>query len=119
MTQNEFLSAYAELAEHFGQNNFSAKRGKLLFETVKELSAEWWTSVAHRMIIANDARFDIYAAAKSEISANRGWKRVQEETGALQSFSRNLSEAGLSETLGAFGAKSLWDAIEKRKWKGA
>lgn len=119
MTIQEFMPIYGELAEHFGQNNFSAKRGKLIFSVVEELSVDWWRSVAHRMIMANDIRFDIHAAAKSEIASTRGWKRVQEETGALQNFSRNLSEAGLDDTLKSFGAKSLWDAIEKRKWKGA
>ncbi len=113
MTNKEFLGPYSELVEHFGQSAFSTKRGKLLYEAVKELSPQWWVSIAHRMILSNDGRFDIYNAAKAELGHIRWQQRSDEEIDALHSFNRMRSEAGLDQALG--GAKSLWEAIEKRK----
>lgn len=119
MTQTEFLEVYSELAEHFGPQAFSGKRGKLIFENIKELPKSWWRITAHKMILANDGRFDIYNAAKAELGAIRWQQRTDQEVGAIHNFSRNMSEAGFKETLNSFGAKSLWEAIEKKKERGA
>lgn len=115
MTNKEFLEPYLELAEHFGQQAFSAKRGKLIFKVIEELPAEWWRMIAHRMILSNDGRFDIYSAAKSELGSIRQQRRLEDEIGAIHTMSRLASENGLGGLLKQFGAASLWEAIEKGK----
>lgn len=115
MTFEEFAKPYQELAEHFGAQMFSAKRGKLIFDVVRDLSVMWWTATAHSMIRKHDMRFDIEAAARGELSSQRGHARVDEESAAWKNLTRQMSDRGYEETLGKLGAKSLWDAIEKKK----
>lgn len=115
MTKQEFMKTYSELVEHFGAQAFSVKRAMLLFDLVQELPASWWTALVHRMIRANDGRYDIDTAARSEITSIRGSRRVEMESQAWTNLTRQMSDRGFSETLQKFGAKSLWEAIEKQK----
>ncbi|MGZ3770087.1 MAG: hypothetical protein ACXVCP_00255 [Bdellovibrio sp.] len=115
MTKQDFMKTYSELVEHFGPQAFSVKRAMLLFDLVEELPASWWTALVHRMIRANDGRFDIDTAARTEIATNRGYKRLDDESKAWTNLTRQMSDRGFSETLQKFGAKSLWEAIEKQK----
>lgn len=115
MKQEEFLEIYSDLAAHFGQTAFSAMRGKLLFDQIQNLDAAWFRKTAHKMIIANDGRFDIYASAKQELGSRMQAKRVEDEVGAVRNFNRITSEMGKEKLLEKLGAKSLWDAVEKRK----
>lgn len=113
MTKDDFAKGYNDLIEHFGQNNFSKKRAALLFDLVKELPRSWWTDTVHRMICANDGRYDIAGAARSELRATASVQRTKETNEAWDNLQKNISESGLSEALGTFGANSLWEAVKK------
>jgi len=67
------------------------------------------------MILSNDARYDLQRDAEDEIRTLRAFKRRAEESEAWENFSREMSERGYEETLQGLGARSLWDAIEKKK----
>lgn len=115
MTKEEFTKPYNALAEHFGPNAYTLTRAKLLFALMQELPAMWWVALVNRMIRANDARFDIDGAARTEIAHMRAHARREDESLAYRNFNRQLSEKGYQETLGKFKAKSLWEAVEKSK----
>lgn len=115
MTKEEFIGPFNDLKAHFGPSAYSDQRAKLLWNLISELPIDWWRMIAHRMILSNDGRFDIYGAAKAELGHIRWQQRNDDEIGALHSFNRLRSEAGLDQALGKFGAKSLWEAIEKGK----
>lgn len=115
MTKQEFIGPFNELKAHFGQIAFSDQRAKLLWVLIEELPIEWWKTTAHKMILTNDLRFDLFASAQSEINTIRALKRRQDESAAWNNFSRHMSEKGYEETLNKIGAQSLWDAIEKSK----
>ena len=114
MTMQEFLIGYNELIEHFGSTSFSKKRAALIYESVKDLSKDWWISIVHRMIRINDGRFDIDAAAKLEISMIRSYERLNDSQ-AWTNLTKEMSKRGLDETLNKLGFKSLSDAVFKNK----
>lgn len=115
MTKEQFIGPFNELKAHFGPTAFSDQRAKLLWGLIEPLSFEWWKATAHKMILSNDGRFDLFGVAQAELTFQRGLRRRQEESEAFNNFSRQMSEAGYEETLNKIGANSLWDAIEKTK----
>ena len=120
MTSNEFENEFKRLKAEFPQAYASIHRRDLISRIVGPLPAKWWAGVVDHIILTNNPRFDIDAAARSERNAIRGMQATKEVSQAVENFGRNMTDAGLENTLKQFKAKSLWDAIENsKKGKGA
>jgi hypothetical protein len=120
MTSAEFESQYKILAQTFGAQTFGPNRGALLFKYVSDLPAKWWVSIVERVILVNDPRFNFAEAAAGERRAVIGVRLQRETSEAHENLARNMSDAGMENTLKQFNASSLWQAIENsKKGKGA
>lgn len=117
MTSKEFENEYKRLVSEFSQVFSSPTRKVLITRAVGALNARWWAGIVDTIILTNNPRFDIDAAARSERNALRGVNASKEVSQALENFEKNISDAGLENTLKKFGANSLWQAIENQKRK--
>jgi hypothetical protein len=101
----------------FPKDFASLHRRDLISRLVGALNAKWWAGIVDHMIITNNHRFDIDAAARSERVARLQVQTTKEVSAAYESFARNMSDSGLDDTLKKFNASTIWEAVEHAKKK--
>lgn len=115
MTNYEFKLEYDKLVDIYPDQFKSKFKEQAIANYVKDLDAKWWKAIVTRMILSSNPRLDIDDAARGERLARHKLNSTRELLDAQKELSKNISTAGLQDTLKKLGVKSLLEAIEAKK----
>lgn len=102
MQQKEFNQLATELVNAFGAQRWSTTRLVYLWESVQDLSPEWFRRTVKRVVLSMDYNFDWLEAARAERSARGNVQRAQRVI-ELPEATRELS---LEEILSKAGSRT-------------
>jgi predicted aconitase len=114
MTKEEFATEMEKLIEVYPQQ-FPEARNKFIYGEVKDCEAKWWADTVKRIILMGNPRLDISESARTHRLAKNAEENTRAMIEAGDAFDHEASKRGLSDVLKKLGAKSLLEAISKRR----